>query len=230
MFQGVDSIIIQNISRLENVIVTSLTNFVASIINTFTKIVSLVLTPILTLYFLVDKDYFKSKAKAIIPKKYKKDILRLASDVDLSINQFIRGRLIMAMFVGLATAIVLLLMNVDFALVIGFITGIADIVPYIGPFLGFVPAVIFAYLSSPIKALWITIIFVIIQWVENNVLAPKVLGDTTGIHPLIILLSIIIGGAIFGVMGMVFSVPLVAIIRILIIFIKEKIDMRLKRS
>lgn len=228
MFQGVDSIIIQNISRLENVIVTSLTNFVAGVINTFSKIISLILTPILTLYFLVDKDYFNEKAKNIVPRKYKSDVLKLTYEIDLSITQFIRGRLIMALFVGFATTIILLLMDVDFALVIGFITGIADIIPYIGPFLGFLPAVIFAYMSSPIKAVWISIIFVLIQWVENNVIAPKVIGDTTGIHPLVILLTIIIGGAIFGVWGMVISVPLVAISRILIIFTIEKIRLRKK--
>lgn len=128
----------------------------------------------------------------------------------------------MATYVGIATSIVLLVLGVDFAIVIGFITGVADIIPYIGPFLGFVPAVFFAFISSPIKAIWVAAFFLFIQWLVNNVLAPKIIGDTTGIHPIIILLSIIIGGGIFGVLGMILAVPVVAITIILFKFIKEK--------
>ena len=103
------------------------------------------------------------------------------------------------------------------------ITGIADIIPYFGPFLGFLPAVFFALLNSPIKAFWVAVLFIGIQWIENNVLAPKIIGESTGIHPITILLALIIGGGMFGVMGMIFSIPLVAVAKILFNFIMENI-------
>ncbi|MDG2830143.1 AI-2E family transporter, partial [Vibrio parahaemolyticus] len=112
--------------------------------------------------------------------------------------------------------------NIDFAIVIGMITAIADIIPYIGPFLGFLPAVVLAFLSSPIKALWVAVFFVVIQWVENNILAPKVLGQSIGLHPLTVLLALIIGGGIFGVLGMILAVPVTAILMIIFRFIKMK--------
>jgi predicted PurR-regulated permease PerM len=132
----------------------------------------------------------------------------------------------MAVMVGIATTIFLFLMGIEFAIVIGFITGLADIVPYIGPFLGFLPAVIFAFISSPIKAVWVGVFFILIQWMENNILGPKVLGKTTGMHPLTILLAIIVGGTIFGVMGMILSVPAVSVSIILFNYFKKRLAQR----
>lgn len=222
MFQGVEAVIMDNIIKLETAIGDSLKNFVGGILNVASKVVSIVLTPILTLYFLIDKDYFKKKLVNLIPEKYRNDTLYLASTIDTSLNQFIRGRLLMSLYIAVATTIMLFIMRIDFAVVIGVITGLFDIVPYIGPFLGYLPAVFFASISKPIKAVWVSIFFVFIQWVENNVLAPKIIGENMGMHPMLILLSIIIGGGIFGVFGMILSVPLVAIIRIIYMFFKEK--------
>ncbi|WP_353096731.1 AI-2E family transporter [Tissierella praeacuta] len=223
MFQGVQQVVMENIVGIEHMVVDGLKNFIGGIMNTFSKLVSLILTPILTFYFLVDKNYFKEKLMGFIPRKYKKDCKRLFYEIDDSLSKFVRGKIIMAAYVGIATSIILLIMGVDFAIVIGFITGIADIIPYIGPFLGFLPAVFFAYLISPLKAIWVAIFFVSIQWVENNILAPKVIGETTGIHPLIILISIIVGGGVFGVLGMILAVPVVAIFLILFDFIRDKL-------
>lgn len=223
IFQGVQQVVMENIVGLETMVVNGLKTFIGGIINTFAKVISLVLTPILTLYFLVDKDYFKEKITSLIPLKYKDDFIKLSKDIDNSLSKFVRGKIIMATYVGVMTSTVLLLLGIDFAIVIGFITGFADIIPYIGPFIGFLPAVFFAFLSSPIKAFWISIIFIVIQWTENNIIAPKVIGDTTGIHPMIILLSIIIGGGVFGVVGMILAVPVVAISIILYDFTREKI-------
>ena len=226
ILQGVDSILNENINRLEAFLTDGIRTIVGGVVLFFTKIVSIVLTPILTLYFLVDKDIFIKRIKEMIPKKFKEEILYLSREIDVSVSQFVRGRILLAIFVGIMTTIVLLIMNIDFALIIGFITGVADIIPYIGPFLGFLPAVIFAFIASPVKAIWVGIIFVLIQWVENNILAPKIIGQRTGMHPLTVLLSLIIGGSLFGVLGMIFSVPMVAVIKIFYIFFREKLKLR----
>lgn len=223
LLHGVQQVVMENIVVMENMIIDGIKSFFGGIIKTFSKLISLILTPILTFYFLVDKKYFKEKLLNLIPSKYREESINLLRDIDNSLSMFVRGKIIMAVYVGVATSILLLILGVDFALVIGFITGLADIIPYIGPFLGFLPAVFFAYLIKPIKALWVTIFFVLIQWVENNILAPKVIGETTGIHPLVVLISIIIGGGIFGVLGMVLAVPFVAISIILFKFINDKL-------
>ncbi|HZK33309.1 MAG TPA: AI-2E family transporter [Tissierellaceae bacterium] len=218
LFQGVQEVVRENIAGLETIVVNGLKSFFTGLINTFTKLISLILTPILTFYFLADKDYFIKKTKKLIPVKHKEKSLELFRKIDVALSKFVRGKIILAIFVGVTITIALLIIGVDFAVFIGIITALADVIPYIGPFLGFVPAVFFAFLSSPIKALWVSILFVTIQWVENNILAPKIIGDTTGIHPMLVLLSIIVGGAIFGVVGMILSVPVVAVIIILVDF------------
>ncbi|MDO5715886.1 MAG: AI-2E family transporter [Tissierellia bacterium] len=187
-----------------------------------TGFVKIILVLIFSFYFSVDKDKFMNMVRRNIPLKLRDDIFYLSHRIDNSLQQFIRGRLLMAVFVGFATMVYLLVLRVDFAIVIGLITCVADIIPYIGPFMGFVPAVLFSFMDSPIKALWVAILFFLLQWAENNILAPKLIGTSTGLNPLLVLISIIIGGGVFGVWGMIVSVPLASIIIILIDFFKMK--------
>lgn len=222
MFQGIENIVMDNLVKLEGIISDSMTKFVGGVLSMASKLVNIVLTPILVLYFLVDKAYFKELLIKFIPNKYRKDTLQLASIIDTSLKQFIKGRLIMSLYAGVMTTILLLVLGIEFPFVIGFITGVADIVPYIGPFLGYVPAVFFASFSGIMKVIWVSIFWVLIQWTENNIVAPKIIGENMGMHPMVILLSIIIGGGVFGVFGMILSVPIVAITKITTQYILDK--------
>nr|WP_300002352.1 AI-2E family transporter [Tissierella sp.] len=223
IFQGIEDLIIDNTAKIEKMVVQGLTTFFSAIIGMSSKIINIILTPILTLYFLVDKDKFVKMIKGWIPLKHRDEIISLASTIDHSLSKFIRGRMLMSLYVGVFTSIMLLIFGVDFAIVIGFITGLFDIVPYIGPMMGYIPAMFFALIESPIKAVWVSFLFIFIQWAENNILAPKIIGENMGINPLVILLSIIIGGGIFGVFGMIISVPLVAVLKIIYEFIMTKL-------
>lgn len=230
VFSDIEKIIMENITKIQNILLEGLKNFVGVIMGMTSKIINIILTPILTLYFLVDKDYFTKKIKTLIPKKYRKDIIYLAITIDKSLSQFIRGRLLMSLYVGIFTTVMLFILGIDFAFVIGLMTGIFDIIPYIGPLIGFIPALFFGFIESPIKAVWVSILFLVIQWGENNILAPKIIGDSMGIHSLVIFLAIIIGGGVFGVFGMIVSVPLVAVFKIIYEFIKNKIKTRVIRN
>ncbi len=225
IFQSLDEIIITNMEKLENSISINISKFIDGIIITFSKIISLILIPILTFYFIRDKDYFKEKAYFMLPRDYREEIKGLIIEIDMILGQFIRGKLLLALYVGIATTILLLLFKIDFALIIGLITGIADIIPYLGPFLGFLPAVFFAFLYNPMKALWVGLSFLGIQWVENNVLAPKIIGKNIGIHPITVLLALVLGGGIFGVFGMILSIPFIATVKILYNYYKKKINL-----
>lgn len=198
----------------------------------FSRMISILLILIFSFYFCVDKDKFKEMIYNNLPRAYKKDILYLGEKINNSLLEFLKGRLLMALFVGFITMILLLILGVDFAVIIGLITCVADIIPYVGPFIAFIPAVLFAALDSTMKAVWVGIFFVIIQWAENNLLGPKILGSKTGIHPLVVLLSIVVGGGMFGFAGMILSVPFVSICMILKDFflLKYKEKKRLKAN
>lgn len=223
IFEGIKDVIKENVNNLQKIAFSGISSFFNGIINIFSRFISLILIPILTFYFINDKEYFISLGKGLIPNDIKDETLGLLKEIDESLNLFVRGKLILAVYVGVATTILLLILKVDFAIVIGFITALADIIPYIGPFLGFLPAVFFAFLASPAKAIWVSVIFVLIQWVENNVLAPKIIGDSTGIHPMAVLLGLILGGGMFGVMGMIFSVPFIAVTKIIFKYLIKKV-------
>lgn len=222
IIENVEGLIFDNINRLQEVLLTSMTKLLTGVGSLLNRMISLVLIPILTFYFLKDKDKLINQVFLIIPKNKRSEIKELMTQIDKSLSQFVRGRLILAIYVGVATTVVLLILDINFAIVIGLLTGIADIIPYFGPFLGFVPAVLFAFLDSATKGIWVAVIFILIQWVENNVLGPKIIGDTTGLHPITVLLSLIIAGNIYGVLGMVFVIPVVSILKILFGFFIDK--------
>ena len=222
MFNSFSNAITNILDNVQKSALDSLRSVVVKLYGLVTSTLKIVLVLIFSFYFSIGKEKYLKSFKKSIPNKYRDDVNYLAVKINTSLQQFIRGRLLLALFVGFLTMIYLLILRVDFAIVIGMITCIADIIPYIGPFLGFVPAVLFAFMDAPLKALWVSILFIIIQWAENNILAPKLIGDSTGLNPLAVLISIIIGGGIFGIWGMVVSVPLVSIILILLDFFKLK--------
>ncbi|MBL7574988.1 AI-2E family transporter [Peptoniphilus asaccharolyticus] len=210
------------LNNLQNSVVDNLKNVGSGVGVVFSKLLRIVLMFIFAFYFTVDKDKFKNSIVKNLPRKYKEDILYLSMRINQALLNFVKGRLLLAFFVGFFTMIYLLILRVDFAIVIGIITMIADIIPFVGPFMGFVPAVLFAFIVSPFKALWVAILFVLLQWAENNILAPKLIGDKTGLNPILVLISILIGGGVFGVLGMILSVPVFSIILILVDYFKIK--------
>lgn len=222
-FQSIEDVIGDNLDNIQNAVVTGVKNLTNSIIGMFSRIISFVIIPILTFYFIKDKDYFKKKIHMMIPKKHRTEVTRLSREIDVVLGKFIRGQLIVASFIGVATAIGLLIMNINFALIIGLIAGIANVIPYFGPVIGIIPGVFFALLDAPIKALWVIIFFTIIQQIESSVLAPKIVGDSVGLHPVVIIVSLLLGGRFFGIIGMLLAVPTAAVIKILSGFIIEKL-------
>lgn len=224
IFQGIKDALIDNIGNIENSIINSIRKITDSMFNLFSRIISFVTVPILTFYFLKDKDYFKRKIFLAIPKNYRKDTAKITKEIDKALSEFIRGRLIVAVFVGVSTTLALLLLRVDFAFLIGMIAGIADIIPYFGPVIGIIPAVFFALLESPIRALWVIIIFIIIQQVENDIITPKIIGESMGLHPVTVILSLIVGGGLFKILGMLLAVPAIAVFKIIFTFLVDKLN------
>lgn len=186
---------------------------VSSAKNVMSFIFSLVLTPIFTFYFLKDKDDIREKLKKMIPKQKNDRLMTLFSKIHQDMTKYVIGKIKMAIFVGFATFIMLLALGVEFSFVIGIITCVADIVPYVGPLMGLVPAFVFAFIDSPIKALWIFVLYLFIQWIENNIVGPKILSEETGFHPIVVLFLLIVGGSLFGFLGMILSVPIALVIK-----------------
>lgn len=180
------------------------------------KFVIIAIVPVVSFYLIYDREKLVNRITNWITKYRGQRFLDLTSDLNAAMSDFIRGRLIMAAFVGVGTTVVMFILGIEFALVIGIITAVADIIPYIGPFLGFIPAFILAWIDSPVKGVIMAVSFLLLQWLENNVLGPKILSDSVGLHPIIILFCILIGASVGGVLGMIFFLPIVLATKIII--------------
>ncbi len=213
----------QNLYKIQSAVITSAENFVNSIMSFFSKLLTILIVPILTFYFLKDKDHFKKKIYKSIPKQYRADVVSVSRDIDLALGKFIRGQLIVAAFVGIGTTLGLLLLRVDFALIIGLIAGIFNIIPYFGPIIGIIPAIVFAALENPSKVLWVIILFISIQQIEGNFLSPKIVGESVGLHPVIVIIALLIGGGFMGILGMLLAIPVIVIMRVIVNFGVDKL-------
>ncbi len=196
--------------------------------STFSKIFIAILVPIFVFYLLNDKEIFIKKLKEMIPEKYREQSIEIGKQMDMSVFKYVKGKILMAVYVGVAVGIFLGIIGVDFALVIGIITMFADIIPYIGPFLGLAPATVFALLDSPTKAIFVIIMFLFLQWTENNIVGPKIMSDQLGYHPMIVLIITIAGGFLFGFIGMIFALPLVIAIEVVYRYYMENIKAKKK--
>ncbi|HEY8889759.1 MAG TPA: AI-2E family transporter [Clostridium sp.] len=181
----------------------------------------------ISFYLLKDYEFFRKlylNSVSLIMKESKfKSLNKTIFEINYIISRFIRGQLLDGLIVGLISSIGLSIIGLDFAILIGFTAGIANIIPYVGPLIGGIPAIIIGLLSpNPIIALWAVIVLLAVQQLDGAVISPKVVGDSMGLHPIFIIMAITIGGSIAGIIGMLLSVPIAGIIKLFLIKIVTK--------
>ncbi len=195
-------------------IITVLQNIANGIIEMFSQLFTILIVPVITFYMLKDMEYFKNQFIFILPKAQRMKSIVLLRDIDNVFGKYIRGQIIIASFVGILTTIALFLIKVKYAFILGIFAGIANIIPYFGPFIGIIPTILFALLDSTTKALYAAGAFILIQQLECGFLTPKIIGKSIGIHPVYVIMSLIAGGKLFGVIGLIMAVPALAAIKL----------------
>ncbi|MCB2352957.1 AI-2E family transporter [Clostridium estertheticum] len=201
---------------------TSIGVMTDSVLSIGGNIASFFIALVLSIYLIQDSEYFMDlweKTFNLIFRKSKmgNKLKEILSIIDITFYKYIRGQLLEACIVGVLSAIVLYFVGIDYALIIGIIAGICNMIPYIGPVVGTILAVIIALLSGqPIRAVWAVIGMIVVQEVDNKLLAPKIVGDSVGLHPVFTMLAIIIGGSVWGLIGMMIAVPVAACFKVLI--------------
>ncbi|MCB2339200.1 AI-2E family transporter [Clostridium estertheticum] len=201
---------------------TSIGVMTDSVLSIGGNIASFFIALVLSIYLIQDSEYFMDlweKTFNLIFGKSKvgNKLKEILSIIDITFYKYIRGQLLEACIVGVLSAIVLYFVGIDYALIIGIIAGICNMIPYIGPVVGTILAVIIALLSGqPIRAVWAVVGMIVVQEVDNKLLAPKIVGDSVGLHPVFTMLAIIIGGSVWGLIGMMIAVPVAACFKVLI--------------
>lgn len=208
--------IYNQISEEVNIFFSKVTdNLLENLMVCFESLVSLAIVPIVTYYFLVDGDLIYNKLLLILPTEKRIIAKRVISHIDKVLSRYIISQLLLSLIIGTLTFIVLVIIDVKFALILGIFNGILNIVPYFGPIIGGVPAIFVALMESPNKALWTLIAIFLIQQIEGNILSPKITGDSTNMHPIIIIILLLVGEKLGGLIGMIVAVPIGVIVKVI---------------
>jgi predicted PurR-regulated permease PerM len=181
--------------------------------STISFIIGLIVIPFWLFYILHDESQVKSGILRAIPQQLRPDVECLARLIDDVLSAYIRGQLLLVLFVGGMATIALLIIGVPFALVLGLIAGMFEMLPFVGPILGAVPAVLVALLTDPGSAIWVAVSFFAIQQVENLILVPRISGESVKLHPAMVMVVLVIGNELAGFLGMLVAVPITAVIR-----------------
>jgi predicted PurR-regulated permease PerM len=179
----------------------------------FSILLNFIIGPVLGFYILKDTDVIVSTFTKMTPPKYRNQSLVLINKINNVFGKYIRGQLIISLIVGMLCTVVLLILKVDFAVLLGFSAGLFNLIPFLGPVIGAIPAALTALFISPIKALLVILLFIAVQQIDNYFISPNIMKHQVGVHPGVIIFSLIAGGAIFGFFGLLLAVPTVAIIQ-----------------
>jgi predicted PurR-regulated permease PerM len=182
-----------------------------------------VIGPVMAFYLLVDLPRLNRGAMALIPPGRREEIRGLMDRVGQAVGGFFRGQLLVALFVGVASSIGLWLIGLPFWLLVGMVAGVFNLVPLVGPFIGGGLAVIIALLSGePLKAVWAALVLLIVQQIDNHLISPNVMSRTVQLHPVVVMLALLVGASFAGLFGMLIIVPLVAVAKIVFLFMWSK--------
>ena len=174
-------------------------------------------------YLLADGERFKLGCIRFLPVQYRDDALVLFSDVIDALSRYLSGLLVSLTFQGVASTIALTLLGVPFAILLGIWTAIGAIVPFIGSYIGGIPATIVAFTVSPTIGILTALAYVLINFIDGNLIAPRVQGNAIRVSPLFVFLAVIAGGQIAGIWGALMAVPILAVIRVVFDFLMERV-------
>jgi predicted PurR-regulated permease PerM len=178
----------------------------------------------MSFYFLLDGYRIKESIIRAFPTRHYVSLTLLATDADLSLQAFFRGQIVLGLLFGAFMFCVYAALGIQYALLLGVILGVWEIVPVIGPTIGFIPTIISVALDGmglvPInrwgQVLLVVVIFNVFQWLKDNFVAPRYIGNVIGLHPVMIFIAIMIGARLDGMAGVICSLPVACVINVLI--------------
>ncbi|MEX1051918.1 MAG: AI-2E family transporter [Patescibacteria group bacterium] len=202
-----------------NQIASQLSNISGSL---FTKtlgvingLVAMVTVLVLAFYLLLEEEGMKKIYKGIIPNEWYDDLAETTRKIAGRLGAWLRGQLFLMFIVGFAVTIGLLIVGSPYALSLGIWAGLTEAIPIVGPWLGAVPGVAVGLAESPLQGFLTLLVYLVIQQLEGNILVPKIMSKAVGLNPVIVIIAILIGGKLYGLMGVVLAVPLAAVVSVI---------------
>lgn len=203
-----------------------LSNSISLVFDTFNVILSFITVAVFSFYMLLERDTIKANLFRVFPNLPKQRVNNLAHEIEKQLGGWLKGELLLMFIIFLATYTGLTLLRVDYALPLAIIAGLLEAVPIIGPILASIPAVVITFTVSPLASVGVAALYLLIQQVENSLLVPKIMQGVIGINPILILITLLVGAELFGVAGAIISVPVAAVIQVIIFDIAKHQDFK----
>jgi predicted PurR-regulated permease PerM len=206
-----------------------LVNSVLSVVNTVTFLLGFFLIPFWLFYVLMDQRAGRDYLDRMIHPRLRADFWAMITIIDHDLSGYLRGQLILGTSVGLAawiglTALNMAGMKIPYTVLLAVVAGITELVPVIGPIIGAIPAILLGLADSPTTALAVTILYIAIQQLENHILVPRIIGESVGVHPAILMVVLVVCSQVFGLLGAILSAPLSAMARDLFLYLYGRLS------
>jgi len=175
------------------------------------------LAPVLAIYLLIDMKRFKRNSLELTPPAYRREVAYVSGEVATAMGSFVRGQLLVALIVGIASSIGMWAIDLPFWLLIGIVAGFLNLIPFLGPVVGGALAALVALLHGDVwQAVWAVAIMILVQQVDNHLITPMIQRARVNLSPLVIVLALIVGAALAGLLGVLVAIPATAAIRIVV--------------
>lgn len=178
-------------------------------------IVSVITVAVLSFYLLIDEKAFKNSLFALIPPDKRDDAADIFKKIALKVGDWLRGQLTLGVVVGIIDLIGLLIIGVPYALTLALISMLFEIIPVVGPIISGIVAAGIALTVSPVTAVFVVILYIVVQQLENHILVPQIMKKAVGLSPVVIIVAIVIGAKLLGVAGALLAIPVAAVISVI---------------
>ncbi|SMO85695.1 AI-2E family transporter [Melghirimyces algeriensis] len=210
-------------------IVTNIANFFGILANI---VVVFVTVPFILFYMLKEGEQAPKQILRLLPSTQRTEGRRIMTDMDKAISSYIQGQVLVSICVGILVYIGYLIIDLDYSLLLALITMFTNVIPFIGPMIGTVPALIVAFIDvdSTFMVIKVLIVTVLVQQLEGNFISPQVMGRTLNIHPLTIILLLLVAGSLGGFLGLLLAVPTYAVLKVVVSHTYRLIRLRNRRN
>ena len=219
--QAIRSAIDEGVMNLQASGIALVRDIVENLVRVVSNVASLLISPVLAFYALRDYDILRARVLGRLPGGEKGQAAGLLHAIDRALNAFIRGQAVVASIVGCMVTALSFLLGIRFALLLGLLAGAGEFIPYFGPLLASIPAIVFGFIRSPLLGLKTAAGFAVIQQIEAAILAPRVIGDSVGLHPVLVAFILVSGGYLLGFWGLFLGVPTFVVLRLVLKFIYD---------
>lgn len=205
---------------------TSLPEFILTVVTSFfSKLMTIAFGLIIGLYMLFDFDSISKHLISLLPKKHQKDADVLITDISTEVRKCVNGTLTVASMVFVGDSIGFAIIGLQAPLLFGLFCGITDLIPYVGPYIGGIAAVIIGFSQSTFTGVMAIIICCVVQCLENFVLQPLIMSKTMKLHPVTIIIGLLIFEHFFGIVGMILATPIIALLKVIYYFTIDKLNL-----